>query len=120
MARHHDVIFHYSKDVELAVFNPARIAADEGWVAREYRFEDERGRYMVDNLTGAGTTKGPSGQPWRGVDPAGIGAGRHSRYIPETLDRLDTEGRIHWPKKGQYPKLKQYLEDSDGTAVGDI
>jgi len=118
--RHHDVIFHYSKNAELAVFNPVRVAPDEGWIAREYRFQDERGRYMVDNLTGAGTTKGPSGQPWRGVDPAGIGAGRHWRYVPETLDRLDAEGRIHWPKKGQYPKLKQYLDDSDGTAVGDI
>ena len=75
---------------------------------------------MVDNLTGAGTTAGPSGQPWRGVDPAAIGAGRHWRYIPETLDRLDKEGRIYWPPKGKYPKLKQYLEESGGPAIGDL
>lgn len=77
--RHHDVIFHYSK-TEHATFYAPRVASDEGWVEREYRFEDERGRYMIDNLTGAGTTNGPSGQPWRGVDPKKIGSGRHWRY----------------------------------------
>jgi DNA modification methylase len=118
--RLHDTLLHFAKDLSRVAFKPAKAAPDEGWVEREYRFEDERGRYMVDNLTGAGTTAGPSGMPWRGVDPAKIGSGRHWRYIPETLDRLDSEGRIYWPKKGQYPKLKQYLSESGGKAVGDI
>lgn len=118
--RLHDTLLHYAKDMSQVCFLPPRAEADQGWVEREYRFEDERGRYMVDNLTGAGTTEGPSGQPWRGIDPAKIGAGRHWRYSPETLDRLDAEGRIYWPKKGKYPKLKQYLQESGGKAVGDI
>lgn len=118
--RHHDVIFNFAKDHELAIFHAPRVAADEGWVEREYRHEDERGRYSLDNLTGAGRTNGPSGQPWRGVDPGKIGAGRHWRYVPETLDKLDAEGRIYWPKRGEYPKLKQYLHESQGTALGDL
>ncbi len=118
--RLHDTLLHYAKDMSQVYFLPPRAEADQGWVEREYRFEDERGRYMVDNLTGAGTTEGPSGQPWRGIDPTKIGAGRHWRYSPETLDRLDAEGRIYWPKKGKYPKLKQYLQESGGKAVGDI
>jgi DNA modification methylase len=118
--RHHDVILNYAKDAERAYFNPLRVAPDEGWVEREYRHEDERGRYSLDNLTGAGRTNGPSGQPWRNVDPGKIGAGRHWRYVPETLDKLDEEGRIYWPKRGQYPKLKQYLHESNGTAMGDL
>lgn len=117
--RHHDTILHYARS-DQAVFHAPRAASDEGWVAREYRFEDERGRYMIDNLTGAGTTNGPSGQPWRGIDPKGIGAGRHWRYHPDKLEELDADNRIHWPAKGQYPKLKQYLEDSKGTAIGDL
>ncbi len=116
--RHHDTILHYVSSAD-ATFHAPRVASDEGWIAREYRFEDARGRYMIDNLTGAGTTNGPSGQPWRGVDPKGIGAGRHWRYHPDKLDKLDADGRIHWPAKGQYPKLKQYLNDSSGTAVGE-
>jgi DNA modification methylase len=118
--RLHDVLLHYCKDASSIVFNPTRVAPDEDWVRREYRHEDERGRYSLDNLTGADTTNGPSGMPWRGVDPKEIGAGRHWRYVPETLDRLDSEGRIYWPKKGKYPKLKQYLAESGGAAVGDV
>jgi len=118
--RLHDVILNYAKDMDQVAFRLLRVPADPGWVAREYRFEDERGRYMVDNLTGAGTTAGPSGQPWRGVDPAQIGAGRHWRYHPDTLEKLDHEGRIYWPPKGKYPKLKQYLHESAGAAVGDL
>ncbi len=118
--RLHDSILVFAKDSASVTFNSLRVDADPGWVDREYRHEDERGRYMVDNLTGAGTTNGPSGLPWRGVDPRKIGAGRHWRYSPETLDTLDAEGRIYWPKKGEYPKLKQYLSESKGAAVGDL
>jgi DNA modification methylase len=118
--RLHDTLLHYAKDLHVVFFEPPKAAPDEGWIEREYRFEDEHGRYMVDNLTGAGTTNGPSGKPWRGIDPAKIGSGRHWRYTPETLERLDAEGRIYWPKKGQYPKLKQYLHETGGKAVGDL
>jgi len=119
-ARLHDVLLCFAKDIRQANFKPPKVAPDEGWIEREYRFVDKHGRYMLDNLTGAGMTEGPSGQPWRGVDPKEIGSGRHWRYIPETLDRLDAEGRIYWPPKGKYPKLKQYLLESGGKAVGDL
>jgi DNA modification methylase len=115
--RLHDVLLHFAKDAARVRFTPARTTPDPGWVEREYRFEDERGRYSVDNLTGAGTRKGPSGLPWRGIDPATIGSGRHWRYHP---DKLDAEGRIYWPAKGQYPKLKQYAAESGGASVGDL
>lgn len=118
--RLHDTILCYAKDIRQVHFTPPRVLANEGWVAREYRFTDERGRYMVDNLTGAGTTEGPSGQPWHGIDPKAIGSGRHWRYVPETLERLDAEGKIYWPPRGRYPKLKQYLHESGGKSVGDI
>lgn len=118
--RLHDVILNYAANIDEVFFDPPRVEADEGWVKREYRHKDERGVYMVDNLTGAGTTEGPSGQPWRGVDPKTIGAGRHWRYSPETLDKLDADGRIYWPARGKFPKLKQYLHESGGKAVGDV
>ncbi len=119
-ARLHDVILTFARDAALVEFHPPSVSADEDWIAREYRHEDDRGRYSLDNLTGAGTTNGPSGQPWRGVDPRQIGAGRHWRYVPETLDKLDAEGRIYWPPKGRNPKLKQYLLESGGKMVGDL
>lgn len=118
--RLHDVLLNYARDISLARFHPPRVPPDPAWIEREYRHEDERGRYSLDNLTGAGKTKGPSGQPWRGIDPAEIGAGRHWRYVPTKLEALDAEGRIYWPKRGRYPKLKQYLHESGGKAVGDL
>lgn len=119
-ARLHDTILAYAADVDRVAFHPPRVAADAGWIEREYRHADERGRYSLADLTGAGTRSGPSGEPWRDVDPKAIGSGRHWRYLPDTLDRLDAEGRIYWPQKGRYPKLKQYLEDMAGKPVGDI
>lgn len=116
----HDTILCFACDVRSVKFHPPRVKADEGWLQREYRLEDQRGRYSLDNLTAAGTREGPSGQPWRNVDPRSVGAGRHWRYHPETLDRLDAEGRIYWPAKGVYPKLKQYLSESSGKTVGDL
>lgn len=115
----HDVILFYGR-TPAATFRPLRVPADEGWLEREYRFDDERGRYSRADLTAAGTREGPSGMPWRGVDPRAVGSGRHWRYHPDTLDRLDAEGRIYWPPRGDYPKLKQYLEDTQGATVGDI
>ena len=116
----HDVILFYGKDKNLHTFKQLKSKPDEGWVAREYRHKDERGVYHHSDLTGAGLRNGPSGKPWRNIDPSQIGAGRHWRYAPETLDRLDSEGRVYWPKTGKYPKLKVYLEETGGTSVGDM
>ena len=37
------------------------------------------------------------------------------------LDKLNAEGRIHWPQKSDgMPRLKQYLEDMPGVPLQDI
>ena len=118
--RLHDVILFYSKDKNIHTFIQFKINPDKGWVEREYRHRDKRGVYHHSDLTGAGLRNGPSGMPWKNIDPAKIGSGRHWRYSPETLDRLDSEGRIYWPTAGKYPKLKVYLEETGGTSVGYI
>ena len=117
----HDCILFYCVNLAKVVFHPPRIDADPQWIEREYRYQDERGRFSLADLTAVGTRAGPSGLPWRAVDPAKVGAGRHWRYHPDTLETLDIDGRIHWPKKvGGYPKLKQYLLESKGASVGDV
>jgi site-specific DNA-methyltransferase (adenine-specific) len=118
--RLHDVLLSYAKNPARVCFHGITSQRDPGWVARKYRYEDGRGRYMLADLTGAGTRNGPSGQPWRGIDPARIGAGRHWRFGPETLERLDSEGLIYWPPKGRYPMLHHYLSETGGTAIGDL
>ena len=118
--RLHDTILHFAKDHDSVVFNPLKVPLDPAWIASAYKKEDANGRYTLDNLTAAGTRKGPSGLPWRGHDPAKVGIGRHWRYHPDTLDKLDGEGRIHWPVSGSFPQIKQYLTAESGTSIGDL
>ena len=135
--RVHDIILFYSKNPR-PLWNPVYTAHDPEYVERFYRYEDERGRYQVDNLTAAGTTQGESGQPWRGVDPTGVGrhwAIPHRNSWPEDvqppenyenlsvqarLDALDANGLIYWPPRGRVPRFRRYLSTSRGRRVHDV
>jgi site-specific DNA-methyltransferase (adenine-specific) len=118
--RLHDTILFYSRSSEPKTFNVQKGEMDPNWLAREYRHEDERGRYMLADLTGAGLRNGSTGSVWRDVDPGKIGSGRHWRYTTDKLDELDADGLIYWPSRGQYPKLKSYLRPDAGSIIGDI
>lgn len=114
----HDVILYYGKSGSVT-WNEPRAAYSEEYLEKYYRFDDGDGRlYWRADLTGAGTRKGPSGQPWRGFNPADIG--RHWIASPQTLDRYDEEGRIYYPKGGGMPQFKKYRDELKGRAVADI
>ena len=118
----HDVILFYTKGEEYT-WNTLHQAYGEGYLEREYRFQDDRGRYAPADLTAAGKREGDSGRPWRNIPPT---KGRHwalpkREKLPpwvnppenwegmtaqEKLDFLDEVGLIHWPKKGSYPTQK--------------
>ena len=116
--RVHDAILFYTKSQNFA-WNPQLRPLSEKHLERHYRREDGQGRrYDVAELTAPGTTKGPSGQPWRGFDVASLG--RHWRMSPEKLDELDKRGQIYWPPKGGFPRLIRYLDEVVGTTVGDV
>ena len=67
-----------------------------------------------DNLTGAGTTEGESGQDWRGFSVRAIG--RHWRTTQAELDRLVNEGKIYFPPNG-FPRGKRYLDEAEGVLL---
>ncbi|MDW8107381.1 MAG: site-specific DNA-methyltransferase, partial [Armatimonadota bacterium] len=131
----HDTLLFYTKGAKYT-WNSVRVGYDPQYVQQHYRYEDERGRYMLDNLTGAGATRGESGQPWRGIDPTTVG--RHwavpnqivasivgterasKMSVQEKLDVLDEAGYIAWPAKGRMPRLKRYLHESQGNPVQDV
>jgi len=49
---------------------------DEEYLEKHYRHVDQDGRrYKHENPTGAGISRGVTGQPWRGIDPTA--KGRH-------------------------------------------
>ena len=132
----HDCILFYSKTDDM-IWNRIVQAYDENYVEQFYRFEDDNGRYCIDNLTGPGIRTGDSGQVWRGIDPAP----RHwepppDRALPDwfvfpegyeqlsvraRLDILDEQHLIQWPaKEGGMPRFKRYLISGTGTPVQDI
>jgi site-specific DNA-methyltransferase (adenine-specific) len=131
----HDIILYYTK-TDASMWNRVFQDYDEKYLNDFYRFEDEKGRYRLVTLTGAGTRSGDSGASWRGVNPTK--SGRHwaapsyalkplatpadlaKMTTQEKLDLLDANGLIYWPPKGQVPQQKRYLDDGEGVQIQDI
>lgn len=131
----HDTILFYSRSGR-SVWNKVFQDYDEEYLRKFYRFEDDRGRYRLVTLTGAGTRKGDSGQDWRGVNPTNSGrhwavpkAALQTAYpdrdlsiltTQQRLDLLDDAGLIYWPSKGSVPQQKRYVDEADGVQIQDI
>lgn len=96
-------------------------------VAYHQYTEKQKAKYRLDNagklfadfdLTATGTRKGSSGQPWRGFDPAT--RGNHWKYDIPTLEQMDREGKIYWPKSDGFPRLKRYFDETKGTPLQSV
>lgn len=121
-----DIILFYSKS-DNYTWNSPLVPHDPSYVERFYRFEDERGKFRLSDLTGAGTRNGASGSPWKGVNPTA--AGRHwavpkeaveevmggkdtsALNTQEKLDLIDRAGRVYWPSSGSVPAYKRYWNE---------
>ncbi len=133
--RIHDTILFYSKS-DSYEWNQAYQDYDAAYVEDHYRFEDEKGRYQLVTLTGAGVRSGDSGRPWRGVNPTN--ANRHWAVplaalraafpdidvtllsTQEKLDLLDQAGLVYWPEHGTIPRQKRYLSEGSGVQIQDV
>jgi DNA modification methylase len=134
----HDTLLLYSKNGN-TFWNRVVQGYDEKYLHNFYRYEDDRGRYRISDLTGPGTRTGDSGMPWREADPAT--RQRHwepppDRALPEwfefpdgyaelsvreRLGVLDAQGLLHWPKKqGGMPGFKRYLIAGTGAPIQDV
>lgn len=131
----HDTILFYTAS-DNYTWNRVFQDYDKQYLDDFYRFNDDRGRYRLVTLTGAGVRTGDSGKPWRNVDPTG--SGRHwalpSRALQaaypgkdltklstqEKLDLLDGAGLVYWPPRGSVPQQKRYTDESPGVQVQDV
>src|SRR4030042_3252570 len=73
---------------------------------------------MLADLTGAGTRNGETGLSWRGIDVTA--KNRHWIRPPAELDRMDSEGLIYWPPKGDMPRYKKFLDEDKGMPLDNI
>lgn len=133
----HDTLLFFSKSDEF-VWNAVYQEYDLAYLGVKYRYEDERGRYRLSDLTADGVRTGSSGEAWRGFNPTMLG--RHwavpkilmekqPRSAPselstqEKLDALDLAGFIYWTQKGKngkpgFPQYKRYL--GEGMPIQDV
>ena len=139
--RTHDLLLCYGMSSK-TTWNKVVTGHTSEWKSGFYRYSDERGRFGIGDLSGAGTRTGESGSPWRGHDPTM--SGRHwaaphtgdyatwidANVIPgyrdiegvmDRLDALDEHDMIRWPaKQGGWPMLKRYAKASPGRQVNDV
>jgi site-specific DNA-methyltransferase (adenine-specific) len=117
-----DTLFFYTKGKTFK-WNTPREPHSAEYIEDKYCHDDGDGRlFQLDNMTS------PNPRPnmmyvWKGFPypPKGW------RYSPETMAKLDSEGRVWYPihKDGSFdttkrPRLKRYLDEMDGGVMGDI
>jgi site-specific DNA-methyltransferase (adenine-specific) len=129
-----DCILFYAASKKSKFF-PTYTAHDPEYVEKFYRFNDDdgRGRYRLGDMSapkGGGmsainkTTGLPNGwHVYKGFQPPATGW----RYSPDTLAKLDSEGRIYFPthKDGSPDTsrrlaLKRYLNEQKGSIITNI
>jgi DNA modification methylase len=115
----HDTILFYSKSSHYK-WNQLYQPYDDEYLEVFFDQTDSDGRdWKRTDLTGSGRRRGETGKPWRGIDVDA--KGRHWAVPPSELDKLDAEGKIHWPKKMDgMPRRKDYPADLPGMALQDV
>ena len=117
-----DVIYFYSKSKpngnDPMFWADYRLTLSEEEIERQFPKIDKQGRrYATTPLHAKGETKnGPTGQPWKGLKPP---KGRHWRYPPEELTRLDKAGLIEWSETNN-PRKIIYADENKGKKIQDI
>lgn len=103
-----DMILFYSK-TDRYVWNEPREEMTEEDIQRLFpKIGKDGRRYTTTPLHAPGETRnGPTGQPWKKLKPP---KGRHWRYSPDELDRLDEHGLIEWSSTGN-PRKKIYADE---------
>jgi DNA modification methylase len=129
-----DSIFWFSKSAKF-YYSPSYVKHNENYVRDFYRNDDNNGRgiYRLDNMAapaggGMSAINPNTGKPngwyiYKGFYPPEKGW----RYSIDTMEKLDSEGRIYFPKMKNgdfdYSKrlcLKRYLNELQGQIVGNI
>lgn len=117
-----DVIYFYSKSKpngrDGMYWNDHRLPLQEEQIKKQFLKIDSSGRrYATTPLHAKGETKnGPTGMPWKNLMPP---KGRHWRYAPTELTRLDEQGLIEWSGTGN-PRKIIYAQENRGRKIQDI
>ena len=127
-----DKIYYYSKSKNYT-YNPAFSELSEKYKTDFYRFQDEKGMFRKDNLTGPKAN--PNDPEWRGYLPSTRGrswsiskdavrslVSEEKAKQMSTLEKLDLlyDNNLIDISGNGVPSFKRYLENSKGVLIGDI
>ncbi len=130
--RNADRILFYTKS-ENFFFNPIYLQYDESYLNNFYRFQDEKGKYRLSDLTGP--KKNPNDKEWKGFHPSKQGRSWSvskkaiSKIISEekikkmsTNEKLDLlfENNLIEISKNGTPSFKRYLDTMEGAPAQEI
>lgn len=91
------------------IWNQQFARYEEDYVKQYYRYKEPDGRlFKSTDLTGRANPI----YEWRGIK-------RPWAYAKESLDKLESDGKIYWTENG-IPRLKQYLDEMPGLALQTI
>ena len=132
----HDGLLFYTGPLRHS-WNRRLMPHDDDYYERNFRYEDEGGRFRTSPLTKLGLRDDARGQPWRGIDPSAYG--RHwsppvgileerfpdlediSDHSPQQkMEMLDRIGLIHWGRRDAEPRYKTYTSMVDGQDISDF
>lgn len=118
-----DIILFYAKSKD-SFFNPTYTEHNPEYIRKFYRFDDDDGKglYRLDNMSSPTTYKGGMYE-WKGYGYPKKGW----RYKPETMEKLDAEGKIYYPLNadGSFDikkrlAVKRYLEEMEGSIITNV
>jgi len=115
LGRIHDVILFYNKGAQ-SRWNTIFLPYTAEYVATAYRNIDDQGRRYQTQPLHAKQPGGDTSYEWKGKVPP---PGRYWAYSRENMERLDSEGRIHYSRTGT-PRYKIFLDESEGRSLQDI
>ncbi len=114
-----DLILFYTKTDNFIWNEPCQELTEQDIKRLFPKIDKQRRRYTTTPLHAPGETRnGNTGKPWREMLPP---KGRHWRYDPTVLDKLDSKGLIEWSKTGNPRKIIYASEaEEKGKRVQDI
>lgn len=114
-----DLILFYTKSDEFIWNEPTEKMSDDDIKRLFPKVDKAARRYTTTPLHAPGeTATGNTGKEWKGLMPP---KGRHWRYDPSVLDKLDEAGLIEWSNTGNPRKIIYAAEAAEkGKRLQDI
>ena len=113
-----DVILFYAKYTKQNIWNEVKTPLTELETIGAFKKVDKNGRHYntVPCHAPCETQNGASANEWNGIKPP---VGRHWRYSPQELTKLDNQGLIEWSSNG-VPRIIKYADEHKGKKVQDV